>query len=128
MGEGANLAIYDPQVTESRIHADLSMGKFEWDHPFAQRKSQEVNDLVSCGKSVEEVCTGAHALCVMTEWDEFKTLDLKKLYDSMVKPAFIFDGRNVIDGAKAREIGFVFYGLGKPMDKFLSDPASPCSP
>mmetsp|Transcript_14537 Transcript_14537/g.36686 ORF Transcript_14537/g.36686 Transcript_14537/m.36686 type:complete len:483 (+) Transcript_14537:147-1595(+) len=126
--EGANLAIYDPQVTESRIHADLSMGKFEWDHPFAQRKSQEVNDLVSCGKSVEEVCTGAHALCVMTEWDEFKTLDLKKLYDSMVKPAFIFDGRNVIDGAKAREIGFVFYGLGKPMDKFLSDPASPCSP
>lgn len=126
--EGANLAIYDPQVSESRIHTDLSLGEFEWDHPFAHRKTKEVNDLVKCEKSVYEACEGAHALCVLTEWDEFKTLDLQRIYDSMVKPAFIFDGRNVVDRTKAKEVGFIHYGLGKPLDPFLKDPASPCSP
>merc|ERR1711959_824580 len=77
--------------------------------------------------AVYEACEGAHAVCVLTEWDEFKSLDLKRIYASMVKPAFIFDGRNVVDRKQAKEAGFVFYGLGKPMDKFLTDPASPCS-
>ena len=45
---------------------------------------------------------GSHAICILTEWDEFKTLDYQAIYDSMVKPAFIFDGRNVLDHAKLR--------------------------
>ena len=66
-------------------------------------------------------------MCILTEWDEFKTLDLKRMYGSMMKPAFLFDGRNVVDRKAAKDAGFVFYGLGKPMDPFLKDPASPCA-
>ena len=50
----------------------------------------------------------------MTEWDEFKTLDYAHIYSVMSKPAFIFDGRNVLPHAKLREIGFEVYAIGKP--------------
>merc|ERR1712078_707326 len=69
--------------------------------------------------SVYDPCKDAHAACVLTEWDEFKSMDLGKIYASMTKPAFLFDGRNVVDAAKARDMGFVCYGLGKPLDKFI---------
>lgn len=53
----------------------------------------------------------------MTEWDEFTSLDFKSIYDSMSKPAFVFDGRNVLPHAALREIGFEVYAIGKPMPK-----------
>jgi UDPglucose 6-dehydrogenase len=56
---------------------------------------------------------------VLTEWDDFKTLDYEKIYASMMKPAFVFDGRNILDHAKLRSIGYVVYALGKPLDPFL---------
>ncbi|WP_317125219.1 UDP binding domain-containing protein, partial [Flavobacterium macacae] len=59
-----------------------------------------------------EACEGAHAIAVLTEWDEFKAYDWKKIYHSMQKPAFVFDGRNVLDGKKLKEIGFVYQGIG----------------
>ena len=62
----------------------------------------------------------AHAIAVLTEWDEFKTYDYGKLYESMSKPAFIFDGRNILDHQKLREVGFVVFAIGKPLDPFLS--------
>ena len=49
-----------------------------------------------------EAARDAHAICVLTEWDEFKAYDYQAIYDSMVKPAFIFDGRNILDHAKLR--------------------------
>lgn len=61
-----------------------------------------------------EACNGAHAIAVMTEWDEFATYDYQALYQSMAKPAFIFDGRNVLPHSKLREIGFRVYAIGKP--------------
>ena len=72
-------------------------------------------------KDPMEAIAGAHAICVLTEWDEFKSYDYQKIYDSMVKPAFIFDGRNILDHDKLREIGFVVYALGKPLDPFLRE-------
>lgn len=62
---------------------------------------------------------GSHAICILTEWDEFKNLDYERIYDDMVKPAFVFDGRNILDHAKLRDIGFIVYALGKPLDPFL---------
>merc|ERR1711935_1152552 len=59
-------------------------------------------------------CDGAHAIAVLTEWDEFKTLDYEKIYKSMAKPAFIFDGRNVLEHDKLRKIGFEVHAIGKP--------------
>lgn len=66
-----------------------------------------------------QACADAHAIAVLTEWDEFKTLDYEKIYAKMTKPAFVFDGRNILDHVKLREIGFVVYALGKPLDPFL---------
>lgn len=56
----------------------------------------------------------AHAIAIMTEWGLYKTLDYKKIYDKMQKPAFIFDGRNILDHQKIYEIGFNVYPIGKP--------------
>jgi UDPglucose 6-dehydrogenase len=44
-------------------------------------------------------CKGAHAIAVMTEWNQFKTYDFAAIYESMAKPAFIFDGRNILPHA-----------------------------
>ncbi|TLD39830.1 MAG: UDP-glucose dehydrogenase [Candidatus Jettenia ecosi] len=56
----------------------------------------------------------AHAIAIMTEWELYKTLDYQKIYDKMQKPAFIFDGRNILDHQKIYEIGFNVYPIGKP--------------
>jgi len=63
--------------------------------------------------SAYEAAAGAHALAIVTEWDEFKKLDYQKIFASMQQPAFIFDGRNILDLAKLREIGFRASGIGK---------------
>ena len=64
-------------------------------------------------KSAAEAAAGAHAVAVLTEWDEFKTLDFAKIYAGMQKPAFLFDGRNLLDLPKLRELGFRASGIGK---------------
>jgi UDPglucose 6-dehydrogenase len=56
---------------------------------------------------------GAHALAVVTDWADYTTLDYKRIYDSMVKPAFIFDGRNCLDHKALFEIGFNVHPIGK---------------
>ena len=56
---------------------------------------------------------GAHAIAVLTEWEEFKKLDWKRIYKGMQKPAFIFDGRNILNREKLEKIGFNYSGIGK---------------
>ena len=58
-------------------------------------------------------CADAHAIALMTEWDEFKTLDYPRIYASMVKPAFVFDGRNILDHRELIDIGFDVSAIGK---------------
>lgn len=70
-------------------------------------------------KDVYAAAEGSHAIAVLTEWDMYKTLDYKRMFESMVKPAFIFDGRNILPHEALREIGFIVYALGKPLDPFL---------
>lgn len=57
---------------------------------------------------------GCHAIAVMTEWELYRHLDFKKIFDAMQKPAFIFDGRNIIDHQRCFDIGFNVYPIGKP--------------
>jgi UDPglucose 6-dehydrogenase len=57
---------------------------------------------------------GCHALVILTDWDLYQKLDFQKIYSSMVKPAFLFDGRNIIDHKKCFAIGFNVYPIGKP--------------
>jgi UDPglucose 6-dehydrogenase len=102
--EGAQIALYDPRVPVSLIHEDL----------LYVGVSQEVIDkqLVICS-SGEEAANQAHGVAVLTEWDEFKDIDFPSVYDAMYKPAFVFDGRNVLDHAALREHGFEVYAIGK---------------
>lgn len=90
--DGAKLAVYDPKVSEAQILKDLDCPKFEWDHPNAQMKQIASSDSLTVFSDPYESCKGAHALCILTEWDEFKDYDFEKIYDSMMKPAFCFDG------------------------------------
>ena len=56
---------------------------------------------------------GAHAVAVLTEWDIYRTLDYRRIFNSMIKPAFIFDGRNILDHQALHAIGFNVYSIGK---------------
>ena len=60
-----------------------------------------------------EAAAGAHAIAVLTEWREFRELDYERIYKGMEKPAFVFDGRNVLDHARLHGIGFNVYPVGK---------------
>ena len=59
-------------------------------------------------------CEGAHAVVVLTEWPCFRELDWRRIYAACAKPAWVFDGRNLLDAAALREIGFGVQGIGKP--------------
>jgi UDPglucose 6-dehydrogenase len=61
-----------------------------------------------------EAVAGSHAIAIMTEWRLYRELDYERIYRSMVKPAFIFDGRNIADHSKLYHLGFNVYPIGKP--------------
>jgi len=104
LNEQAKLSIYDPKVHEKQILNDLNYLK--------TRSNEENLRLISTNNDAYKACEDAHAIAILTEWDEFKALDWKKIYDQMKKPAFVFDGRNLLDGEKLSEIGFTYYQIG----------------
>ena len=79
----------------------------------ATRSEKENASGITVHQDPYEACKDAHAIAVLTEWDEFKSYDWHRIYANMKKPAFIFDGRNLLDGKKMEEIGFVFQAIGK---------------
>ena len=117
MQDGANCIVYDPQVEESLMKQDL-LDAYTGQ---SQVTAGQVEKQLKVVPSAVAACTGSHAVAVLTEWDEFKDLDWKSIFDSMVKPAFVFDGRNILDHAHLRELGFIVYALGKPIDPFLKN-------
>jgi UDPglucose 6-dehydrogenase len=100
LGEQAKVVVYDPKVPAEEIRHDV-LGK-----------GKEDNKLTVVS-SAYEAAAGAHALAVLTEWDEFKQLDFARIYEVMAKPAFIFDGRNILDLGKLQALGFRTQGIGK---------------
>ena len=105
--EKACLRIYDPKVPASEIYETLGL-------PQSDAETSSCSDaVVTCCSSAEEACEGAHALAILTEWDTFCDLDYATIYASMVKPAFVFDGRNLLDLEALQEIGFQAFGIGK---------------
>ena len=100
LAEGAKVYVYDPQVGEEQIRGDVH--------------GTGTNPNLIVVKSALEACNGAHAVAVLTEWDEFKTLDFQNIHDGMLKPAFLFDGRGILPYAKLKEIGFRIFAIGKP--------------
>jgi UDPglucose 6-dehydrogenase len=109
--DGANIHIYDPKVSEAKIKADL-VYLWELNGIPEARITQKLAQVFAHSEAVEAV-TESHAIAILTEWDEFKTYDWASIYEKMYKPAFLFDGRNVLDAAKLKTIGFQYKGIGK---------------
>uniref|UniRef100_A0A7R9ZRQ9 UDP-glucose 6-dehydrogenase n=1 Tax=Craspedostauros australis TaxID=1486917 RepID=A0A7R9ZRQ9_9STRA len=107
--EQAKLHIYDPKVSREEMWSEMN-----YTCGVNHDNTPKLDESVTTSPDAYAACDGAHALCTLTEWDEFKTLDYQKIFDSMAKPAFIFDGRNILDHAALREIGFEVYAIGKP--------------
>ena len=109
--DGANIHIYDPKVSESKIKADLSY-LWELNDVTEARIAQKLTQ-VFVHTEAEDALKDSHAIAVLTEWDEFKSYDWQTIYENMYKPAFVFDGRNILDANKLSNIGFQFNGIGK---------------
>lgn len=99
MQEHAFVSISDPKALEN-AKDDL-------------KDLDEVDKRVTFEPDPYKACEGAYAIALLTEWDEYKSLDFERIYQAMKKPAFIFDGRNILDHQKLFEIGFNVYPIGK---------------
>lgn len=106
--ERATLRVYDPKVDTETMFTE-----FKYTCNVTDVTVPGLKDLIGMDEDPYTAADGAHAIAIMTEWDEFKTYDYERLFASMKKPAFIFDGRNVLDHAKLRQIGFEVYAIGK---------------
>lgn len=104
LNEQALISVYDPKVLEERIYADLDY--------LNSRSSEENHSLLSVKDNPYEACRNSHAVVILTEWDEFKNYDWEIIYSKMQKPAFIFDGRGVLDRTEIETIGFTYYKIG----------------
>jgi UDPglucose 6-dehydrogenase len=104
INENAHIAVYDPKVSRKKVLADLD--------ELQTRDAAANESSIQSFAAPYEACKDAHAIAVLTEWDEFTDYDWQSIYDSMQKPAFIFDGRNVLDGPALRTIGFVYQAIG----------------
>lgn len=104
INEQAQIAVYDPKVSRKKVLADLDY--------LETRASAKNATAIHSFENPYEACKNAHAVAVLTEWDEFAHYDWNKIYDSMHKPAFVFDGRNVLNAKELEAIGFVYQGIG----------------
>lgn len=94
--ERANVVISDPKALDN-----------------ARKDLSDLNDYVGFEDDPYRAAEGSHAIAILTEWNIYKDLDYKRIYDSMEKPAFIFDGRNLVDHKMLYELGFNVFSIGK---------------
>jgi len=79
----------------------------------AKRNLSDVLDKVQFAEDPYEAAKDAHAILLCTEWKQYASLDWQRIYNSMNKPALVFDGRNILDGELLKKIGFEFIGIGR---------------
>lgn len=114
--ERARVCIYDPKVSLEQIKKDLLyVMKFDQAR-FADRAEQLIEENVTVASSATEAAENAHGVALLTEWDEFRELDFTEIYKSMLKPAFLFDGRNLLNHRNLKDIGFNVHAIGKVVD------------
>lgn len=103
--ERAEIVVYDPKVSEETIYADLDY--------LNTRSPEENRKLLKVTKDPIKSSRDAHAIALLTEWDEFKNYDWSAIYENMLKPAFLFDGRRLMEKSTMEEIGFKYYKIGE---------------
>ncbi len=102
--ENAHVAIYDPRVSKQTMHREL----------LEVGVSQQILDTnLEIVADPYAAANQAHALATLTEWDEFRDLDLPRIYDLMLKPAFVFDGRAILPAEALAKHGFEAFIIGK---------------
>ncbi|MFH1123521.1 MAG: nucleotide sugar dehydrogenase [Pseudomonadota bacterium] len=100
--EQAEVVVSDPEALEN-----------------ARKDLKEFEGRVTFVVDPYEAADGAHAIAVLTEWTLYRSLDYERIFRSMVQPAFIFDGRNILDHRKLFEMGFNVFAIGKaPLKHF----------
>ncbi|KAF2333163.1 UDP-glucose 6-dehydrogenase [Flavobacterium daemonense] len=104
INEQAKISVYDPKVSRSKMLNDLDY--------LQTRSSEENSSSLAIFDNPYEACKGSHAIAILTEWDEFVAYDWQKIYDLMHKPAFLFDGRNILNSKELESIGFIYNGIG----------------
>ncbi len=104
INEQAQISVFDPKVSKNKMLNDLDY--------LETRSNADNAKYLSAFENAYEACKDAHAVAVLTEWDEFTTYDWQNIYDAMHKPAFIFDGRNILNAKELESIGFVYHGIG----------------
>ena len=103
--EEAIVNVFDPKVNRNQIKFDLN---------YLNTRESSLNDkMLNIADNPYDASKNSHAIAILTEWDEFKTYDWKKIYASMSKPAFVFDGRNILDKIELEKIGFIYKAIGK---------------
>ncbi|MEO1615564.1 MAG: UDP-glucose 6-dehydrogenase [Planctomycetota bacterium] len=110
--EKARVCIYDPQVSQQQIRHDLEYVFSEGDAGLSDAKRKLIDDHVTFASSAQQAANDAHAVAVLTEWDEFEQSDFDAVYRSMKKPAFVFDGRNKLKSLDLTSRGFEYHGIG----------------
>lgn len=114
--EGAKIHVYDPQVKREDMWTEMA-----YTCGISPDTDPKLDEAVVTSPDAYSACDGSHALAILTEWDEFKTLDYERIYKSMAKPAFIFDGRNILEHERLRKIGFEVHAIGKPDPNTFDD-------
>jgi UDPglucose 6-dehydrogenase len=104
INEQAYIGVFDPKVTKEQILSDLDY--------LETRNSGTNKEYVESFGNPYDACKNAHAIAILTEWDEFKSYDWQQIYDNMQKPAFVFDGRNLLDANQMKSIGFIYQAIG----------------
>ncbi|MBZ9777722.1 UDP-glucose 6-dehydrogenase [Psychroflexus sp. CAK8W] len=103
--EQANISIYDPKVKKAQIITDLeNLGTLD---------PEAIHKRITVVSNPYEAMKEAHAVAILTEWDEFAAYYWQKVYENMMKPAFVFDGRGILDLKNLTKIGFQLFSLGK---------------
>ncbi|MEQ1827851.1 MAG: UDP-glucose 6-dehydrogenase [Pirellula sp.] len=111
--ERARLTIYDPRVPEAQIRSELELIFTDSSGVLSEKYKNLIATNVTVSPNAYEAAQDSHAIAVLTEWDEFRNFDTARVFQGMRRPAFVFDGRNILDRAKLIERGFEVHCIGK---------------
>ncbi|TFY65093.1 hypothetical protein EVG20_g5714 [Dentipellis fragilis] len=104
--ERARVTIYDPQVEAAQIWLDLS-------EAMPNVPLEQIQKQVTLAPTALEASKNSEAVVIATEWNEFREIDWTAIYNTMEKPAFVFDGRMILNADELRKIGFKVTTIGR---------------
>lgn len=110
LDDQAEIHVYDPKVTQTQIVKDL---EYLLDQQGATTSKSAFLARVTVHNEPYQAMEDAHAVAILTEWDEFKSYDWERIYNDMKKPAFVFDGRALLNREQLTNLGFKLYTIGR---------------